>query len=450
MDPITHPTTTTRRKLLVIGATGKQGRALIQALVSPPSAPRSHPTTTAAAAAVSADKDTKAVIVTTSEADSRVGTPSSLRPDPPTISWDILAVTRNPSSPRAKSLLQLLPSAAAAAPETEPPSHHTISLIQGDLDQPSTIRAIFSDHQIWGVFTVLMYPGVGKTSKMTDDTQQHIEVRQGKLVADLATEFGVDVFVYSSSLPAPLEEMSEEERNPADGDKLANEGYIKSLGLDRSHHGNQEGKKGLNWVIIRPGFFMENLEGFLGSITVTVFREGLSEDATLPLIATRDIGEVVSGIFRDHTRFLHKTLAITSGTVTMRDVMAAHQRATGKPIPAIPAAVAKLLIKMNAGTRRVLKLYQLSHDARLRGNYYPEFDAQCALARSICHLHSYEEWRRLPADGETSSPTAVRVSVSENGRPGTAGTGTDSAATGLGFEAGWNQVSLWKLVTGRS
>ncbi|KAM7218323.1 hypothetical protein V8F06_006246 [Rhypophila decipiens] len=396
MDPITQPTTTTRRKLLVIGATGKQGRALIQALVSPP----------------------------------RVGTPSSLRPDhPPTISWDILAVTRNPSSPRAKSLLQLLPS-AAAAPETEQPSHHTISLIQGDLDQPSTIRAIFSDHQIWGVFTVLMYPGVGKTSKMTDDTQQHIEVRQGKLMADLATEFGVEVFVYSSSLPAPLDEMSEEERNPADGDKLANEGYIKSLGLDRSHHGDQEGKKGLNWVIIRPGFFMENLEGFLGSITVTVFREGLSEDATLPLIATRDIGQVVSGIFRDDTRFLHKTLAITSGTVTMRDVMAAHQRATGKPIPAIPAAVAKLLIKMNAGTRRVLKLYQLSHDARLRRNYYPEFDAQCALARSICHLHSYEEWKRLPADGETSSgsasPANVRVS------------------------AGWNQVSLWKLVTGRS
>ncbi|KAM7195421.1 hypothetical protein V8F33_006762, partial [Rhypophila sp. PSN 637] len=394
------------RKLLVIGATGKQGRALIQALVSPPSAPR----------------------------------------NPPTISWDILAVTRNPGSPRAKSLLQLLPS--AAAPETEP-SSHTISLIQGDLDQPSTTRAIFSDHQIWGVFTVLMYPGVGKTSKMTDDTQQHIEVRQGKLMADLATEFGVEVFVYSSSLPAPLEEMSEEERNPADGDKLANEGYIKSLGLDRSHDGNQEGKKGLNWVIIRPGFFMENLEGFLGSITVTVFREGLSEDATLPLIATRDIGQVVSGIFRDHTRFLHKTLAITSGIVTMRDVMAAHQRATGKPIPAIPAAVAKLLIKMNAGTRRVLKLYQLSHDARIRGDYYPEFDAQCALARSICHLHSYEEWKRLPAEGETS-PAAVRVSVSENGRPGTAGTGTDSAASGLGFEAGWNQVSLWKLVTGRS
>lgn len=31
---------------------------------------------------------------------------------------------------------------------------------------------------------------------------------------------------------------------------------------------------------------MENLDGFLGSITVTVFREGLSEDATLPLVVS--------------------------------------------------------------------------------------------------------------------------------------------------------------------
>lgn len=38
--------------------------------------------------------------------------------------------------------------------------------------------------------------------------------------------------------------------------------------------------------IIRPGFFMENFEGFMGSITYTVFREGLTDDTTLPLVVS--------------------------------------------------------------------------------------------------------------------------------------------------------------------
>lgn len=45
-------------------------------------------------------------------------------------------------------------------------------------------------------------------------------------------------------------------------------------------------------------------------------------------------------------------------------------------------------------------------------------------------------------------------SVSEvEGRPGTAGTVSASGSgtgSGIGFEEGWNQVSIWKLVTGRS
>lgn len=289
---------TTRRKLLVIGATGKQGRALIQALVSstPPSSssssntknPAPTPATAASDAAVTtaADKDSKAIVITTtSEAaaliDSRGATPPSpqqqlQQADPIPISWDILAVTRNPSSPRAKSLLQLVPPVPADSPDETQTQGHTITLVHGDLDNPTSIRAIFEQHnsvspaaestttatrtsnKIWGVFLVLMYPGVHKKPAEAEEKGQnqsqagrekslkhHIELRQGRLMTDLAHEFGVEAFVYSSSLPAPLDQMGEDERNPADGDKLVNEGYMKSLGGPKSL---EEGKKGLNWM----------------------------------------------------------------------------------------------------------------------------------------------------------------------------------------------------------
>lgn len=248
---------TIRRKLLLIGATGKQGRALIRALVSPhpPSTPRSGaPVPTAAVSTedvTKADKDGGAIIITTSETavDSRGASPSSFVPrQDAVIAWDILAVTRNPSSPRAKSLLQLLP-----GPESSDEARrHTLTLVQGDLDNPSSICAIFEESTasdstpIWGVFLVLQYPGLNKrqgTDGTKPDLTQHIELRQGKLIVGLAHEYGVEALVYSSSLPAPLEEMDDDERNPSDGDKLAIEGYMKSLG-------KTGGDRGLNWMYV--------------------------------------------------------------------------------------------------------------------------------------------------------------------------------------------------------
>lgn len=38
--------------------------------------------------------------------------------------------------------------------------------------------------------------------------------------------------------------------------------------------------------IVRPGIFMECFDGFMGWIAVTVFREGLTKDATLPLVVS--------------------------------------------------------------------------------------------------------------------------------------------------------------------
>lgn len=79
-----------------------------------------------------------------------------------------------------------------------------------------------------------------------------------------------------------------------------------------------------SFSIIRPGFFMENFDGFLGSIAVSGMRAGLSKDTTLNLVvslspmssgfnpvtvqlfhdadycskASEDIGRVAAGVLR--------------------------------------------------------------------------------------------------------------------------------------------------------
>jgi len=52
---------------------------------------------------------------------------------------------------------------------------------------------------------------------------------------------------------------------------------------------------------------------------------------------------------QNHPRYLHKTLSISSGAVTMDEIASAHERATGKPIPTVPTVLGKFLLKANTG-----------------------------------------------------------------------------------------------------
>jgi nucleoside-diphosphate-sugar epimerase len=97
------------RNILVAGATGKQGRALIRALL--------HPTATS-----------------------------------PEQDLQIFALTRKASSPAAKRLAEANPS--------------NLKIVEGNLEERDSIVKIFEDVKkedsgIWGVFCVLAFPGMG-------------------------------------------------------------------------------------------------------------------------------------------------------------------------------------------------------------------------------------------------------------------------------------------------
>ncbi len=179
-----------RRNVLITGATGKQGRAAIDSLLRGDSAA--------------------------------------------SVDYRVLALTRNASSASARRLAETF--------------GDRLTIVQGNLDDAARTRQIFVDAGaqggIWGVFAVLAYPGLG----VKDDREE----KQGRvccapslqldridsppqMLADLALEFRVQAFVYSSTIPAGLN----------DGDAL-----------DHSHKAKRRlelyceelGPKGLQWM----------------------------------------------------------------------------------------------------------------------------------------------------------------------------------------------------------
>lgn len=111
-------------------------------------------------------------------------------------------------------------------------------------------------------------------------------------VADLALEFGVSVFIYSSI-----------ERR---GDQFDDEQTLSGLAkVNIERYVRQLGTKGLPWTyvlpfipargtrlrvshtycsILRPAFFMENYNGKIGSITAGVLKAGLKPTTAIALI----------------------------------------------------------------------------------------------------------------------------------------------------------------------
>jgi len=104
----------------VAGATGKQGQALIRALLDPPAAEDG---------------------------------------------WHIYALTRRASSPAAVRLTETYPAG--------------LTIVEGDLEEKESIAKIFEDVKksgaIWGVFCVLAFPGMGADASG--------EERQGKVTS---------------------------------------------------------------------------------------------------------------------------------------------------------------------------------------------------------------------------------------------------------------------------
>lgn len=71
------------------------------------------------------------------------------------------------------------------------------------------------------------------------------------------------------------------------------------------------------------------------------------------LTSQKQVGISLLKKTQQHDKYLHKTLAITSEAATMEHISESYKRATGLPIPAIPALAGKALVKFNAALQDV-------------------------------------------------------------------------------------------------
>ncbi|EKM57358.1 uncharacterized protein PHACADRAFT_208443 [Phanerochaete carnosa HHB-10118-sp] len=309
------------RKILVVGATGKQGGAFVRAA-------------TEARKAEGAPKD----------------------------GFHLIALTRNTSSPAARELAAL--------------GDH-VSVVSADLNNANSVRKVFEDEKakpeggIWGVFMVLAFPGLGVDGSG--------EEAQGKLVTDLACEFNVQQFLYSSS-----------DRAHDSRDEHATLSHLAKVNIEE----NIKSKQGLSWTIIRPVYFMEIFEGLVGRVTFSVVRSGLKKDTKLQLVAADDIGRIAYAIMRSPDAYAGQCITIAGDVLTVRGMQDAYGRGAGSAMPAVPSMLASGITAMNKHIRGVVETMEDVHAARVEHGISSE--DLIAKSREICpEMHTFESWAKV-------------------------------------------------------
>ena len=231
------------KTLFIVGATGKQGKKLVEALL-------------------------------TTEAQSPLTVPL----------FTIIALTRNTSSPSAKSLAHRSP---------------TIKLVKGNLDDvPACFEAAqkAADRKpIWGVFSV--------QQAVNDGATQEREMKQGKAMVDGAIAHGVRVFVYSSIDRGGAKSDTTPTYVPQFASKHDIEMYLKEKA---AQNGN------MIYTILRPTAFMDALTpNFMGKMFATIIKTSLMPSKSLAYIATTDIGYFAAQAFLQPENPDYKNQAIS-------------------------------------------------------------------------------------------------------------------------------------------
>lgn len=198
--------------------------------------------------------------------------------------FKLKALTRKPDSDAAKALAGL-----------------GIEIVQGDLDDAASLEKAFAG--AWGVFAV----------QNTWEAGVEKEEEQGKRVAKIAREQGVQHFVYSS--------VGSAHRGtgiPHFENKWRVEATVRGLGFP-SH------------AIVRPVFFMENLTTpwFLNGDNLAA---ALNPNTKLQMVAVADIGRVAARMFTHASEYQGRAIDLAGDALTIPEATNKLSEASGRKI----------------------------------------------------------------------------------------------------------------------
>jgi uncharacterized protein YbjT (DUF2867 family) len=206
--------------------------------------------------------------------------------------FKLRAMTRKPDSDAAKAV-------AALGAE----------VVQGDLDDAASLERALAG--AWGVFAV----------QNTWEAGVEREEEQGKRIAKVARDKGVQHFVYTS-----VGSAHRRTGIPHFENKVRVEETVKSLKFP-SH------------VILRPVFFMENLPSpwFVNGDKLTT---ALKPETKLQMVAVDDIGKFGAAAFAEADKFKGAEIDFAGDAVTMPEAAAAVSEVLGKTITYQPIPIA--------------------------------------------------------------------------------------------------------------
>src|SRR5579863_368860 len=198
--------------------------------------------------------------------------------------FHLRGLTRKPESERAAAL-----------------AHQGIEIVKGDLDDEAALRRALAG--AWGVFGV----------QNTGEAGVEREEVQGKRLATLAREAGVEHFVYTS-----VGSANKHTGVPHFDNKRRIEETVRGLGFP-SH------------VILRPVFFMENLLAPF-SLLGSTLAWALGPQTKLQMIAVDDIGWFGARAFTDATTLNGREIDLAGDVRTMAESAGTLTKALGRPI----------------------------------------------------------------------------------------------------------------------
>jgi len=205
--------------------------------------------------------------------------------------FKLRALTRKPDGEAAKAV-------AALGAE----------IVAGDFDDAASLERAMTG--AWGVFAV----------QNTWEAGVEQEEEQGKRVAKIARDKGVQHFVYTS-----VGSANRKTGIPHFENKARVEETVRGLKFP-SH------------VILRPVFFMENLPSawFLNGDKLTT---ALKPETKLQMVAVDDIGKFSAKAFTDADKFKNVELEYAGDAVTMAEAAAALSELTGKTVTYQPIPI---------------------------------------------------------------------------------------------------------------
>lgn len=270
------------KALLVFGATGKQGGALIKALL-----------------AANAD-------------------------------FQILAVTRNTQSVSAQKLAQQSPK---------------IKLINGDLDNPEQVfkkAKEISSAAVWGVFSVQVGPhsflykrGLVMLTIYQFIMNQRLAEQQGKSLIDASLANEVKHFVYSSVDRGGDSSSTNPTNVPH---------FISKHNIEQHLFSMAENNPSMTYTVLRPVAFMDNLSSdFLGKVFSTAYRTTL-KGKPLQLIATSDIGFFAAQAFLHPQQYAGKSISLAGDDLTYSQFRNIFKEKTGSELPTTYGFVASIIL----------------------------------------------------------------------------------------------------------